>query len=83
MIERLHALLLRVFRRLPTRARRIAVRSLTPSYYVGAICLVQREDGRRLFVRHTYRRRWGTPDGGQAARRAARARATSRARLGP
>ena len=63
MIERLHGLLLRVFRRLPTRARRAAVHTLTPSYYVGAICVVQRDDGRRLFVRHTYRKRWGTPGG--------------------
>ena len=76
MIERLHGLLLRVFRRLPTRARRAAVHTLTPSYYVGAICVVQRDDGRRLFVRHTYRKRWGTPGGllnrGEDARDAAR-----------
>jgi len=76
VIERIHAFLLRVFRRLPTSLRRTAVRRLTPSYYVGAICLVQRDDGRRLFVRHTYRRRWGTPGGllnrGEDARDAAR-----------
>ena len=63
VIERLHGLLLRVFRRLPARARRAAVHMLTPSYYVGAMCVVQRDDGRRLFVRHTYRERWGMPGG--------------------
>ncbi len=76
MIERMHALLLAVFRRLPARARRAAVHRLTPSYYVGAICVIQRDDGARLFVRHTYRRRWGTPGGllsrGEDARDAAR-----------
>lgn len=63
MIERLHLLLLKVFRRLPTRARRAAIHAITPSYYVGAIALVERDDGARLFVRHTYRRRWGVPGG--------------------
>jgi 8-oxo-dGTP pyrophosphatase MutT (NUDIX family) len=63
VIDEVHGFLLRVFRRLPARARRTVVRSMTPSFYVGAICLVQRDDGRRLFVRHTYRRRWGTPGG--------------------
>ena len=63
MIDEVHGVLLRIFRRLPARARRTVVRSLTPSFYVGAVCLVQRDDGRRLFVRHTYRRRWGTPGG--------------------
>jgi 8-oxo-dGTP pyrophosphatase MutT (NUDIX family) len=76
VIERIHLLLLKLFRRLPAGARRTAVRALTPSYFVGVICLIQRDDGARLFVRHTYRRRWGTPGGllnrGEDARDAGR-----------
>jgi 8-oxo-dGTP pyrophosphatase MutT (NUDIX family) len=63
VIDRIHGLLLQVFRRLPARARRAVVHGIAPSYYVGAIALVQRDDGSRLFVRHTYRRRWGVPGG--------------------
>ena len=63
VIERVHRLLLQIFRRLPARARRAAVHAIAPSYYVGAIALVERDDGARLFVRHTYRRRWGVPGG--------------------
>ena len=63
VIERVHRLLLQIFRRLPARARRAVVHAIAPSYYVGAIALVQRDDGARLFVRHTYRRRWGVPGG--------------------
>lgn len=55
--------LLAVYRRLPARLRRAAVRVLTPSFTVGSICVVERDDGRLLFVRHSYRKRWGTPGG--------------------
>jgi 8-oxo-dGTP pyrophosphatase MutT (NUDIX family) len=69
--------LLRVYRRLPTPARRLVVRTLAPSFTVGAMCIIERDDGAVLFVRHTYRRRWGVPGGllerheepGDAARR--------------
>ena len=40
------------------------------------MCLIERDDGARLFVRHSYRRRWGVPGGllnrGEDVRDAAR-----------
>jgi 8-oxo-dGTP diphosphatase len=60
---RLHRGLLGVFRRLPRRVRRWAVRVLNPTFSVGAAVVVERPDGRILLVRHSYRRRWGTPGG--------------------
>jgi 8-oxo-dGTP pyrophosphatase MutT (NUDIX family) len=58
-----HRGLLRVFRRLPTRARLQVVRTIAPQYTVGAICVIERRDGAILLVQHSYRRRWGTPGG--------------------
>ena len=63
MLDRVHLLLLRIFGTLPRRVRRILVRLGSPKYTVGAICIVQREDGAVLLVRHTYWKRWGTPGG--------------------
>ena len=63
MLRRVHHLLLRLFRRLPVRARRRVVRTLAPSFTVGAICMIEREDGALLLVRQSYRRRWGVPGG--------------------
>lgn len=54
---------LRVFRRLPVRGRRFVVRRMSPSYTVGSICVIQREDSRILLVRLSYRGRWGFPGG--------------------
>jgi len=59
----IHRALLRVFRRLPTRLRIAAVHLLSPSYTVGAMCVIERADGAVLFVRHSYRPRWGVPGG--------------------
>ncbi|HYI61792.1 MAG TPA: NUDIX domain-containing protein [Acidimicrobiales bacterium] len=59
----LHRTLLRVFRRLPTSARRRVVRTIAPSYTVGSMCFVERDDGALLLVQHSYRRRWGVPGG--------------------
>jgi ADP-ribose pyrophosphatase YjhB (NUDIX family) len=56
-------LLLRVYRRLPRRARLAVVHRVAPSFTVGAICVIERADGRVLLVRHTYRNRWGFPGG--------------------
>lgn len=63
MRDRLHLLALEVYARLPTRARRRVVRSLTPSFTVGAICVVERADDEVLLVRQVYRRHWGIPGG--------------------
>lgn len=59
----LHRALLRVFRALPTGARRRVVRTIAPSFTVGAMCFIERPDGGLLLVRHVYRRRWGVPGG--------------------
>lgn len=76
MIARLHLLALRVYRRLPVRARRRVVRTMAPSFTVGAICLIERPDGALLLVRQSYRRGWGVPGGllkrGEAPEDAAR-----------
>jgi 8-oxo-dGTP diphosphatase len=56
-------LALRVYRRLPVRLRRRIVRTISPSYTVGAMVFIEREDGAMLLVRHSYRRRWGVPGG--------------------
>jgi ADP-ribose pyrophosphatase YjhB (NUDIX family) len=61
--RRLHRFALRVFRRLPVRARRRVVRTLAPGFTVGAICLIERPDGAVLLVRQSYRNAWGVPGG--------------------
>lgn len=63
MIRRLHLGLLRVYRLLPARGRRLAVRAIAPKYTVGTVCVIERDDAAILLVRHTYRERWGTPGG--------------------
>lgn len=63
MTDRLHRLLLKIFGMLPRRMRRVLVRLGSPKYTVGAICIVQRDDGSVLLVRHSYYQRWGTPGG--------------------
>jgi 8-oxo-dGTP diphosphatase len=59
----LHRLALRAFGRLPRSIRRTLVRLLSPSYSVGAICVIERADGRMLLVRQSYRSNWGLPGG--------------------
>ena len=48
------------------------VRVGTPNFTVGAICLIERDDGCVLLVRQSYRGRWGAPGGlltrGESAR---------------
>lgn len=63
VLGRLHLALLRLYRLLPRRIRLAVVHSITPSFTVGAICVVERDDGAVLLVRHSYRRRWGLPGG--------------------
>jgi 8-oxo-dGTP pyrophosphatase MutT (NUDIX family) len=60
---RIHSTLLRVYRRLPVLPRRWIVRTIAPSFTVGAICLIERANGDVLLSRQTYRRRWGIPGG--------------------
>lgn len=76
MFNGLHVLLLRVYRRLPRIGRRLVVRTMAPSFTVGAMCLIERDDGAVLLVRHFYRARWGVPGGllkrGEDASHAAR-----------
>src|SRR5207248_2509612 len=42
VLTRLHLLLLRIYRRLPTSARRVVVRRLAPQFTVGALCVIER-----------------------------------------
>ncbi len=39
------------------------VRSISPKFTVGAICVIERPDGAILLVRQSYRRHWGFPGG--------------------
>jgi ADP-ribose pyrophosphatase YjhB (NUDIX family) len=48
---------------LPRRVRRLIVRVGTPNFTVGAICLIEDDDGRLLLVRQAYRGAWGAPGG--------------------
>jgi len=63
MFRRLHLASLRVFRLLPRPLRRGVLHTMAPSFTVGAICVIERPDGRVLLVRLSYRRRWGFPGG--------------------
>jgi 8-oxo-dGTP diphosphatase len=63
LIRRLHLVALHVFRRLPVRARRRVVRTITPGFTVGAMCFIERDDGHLLLVQLSYRKRWGVPGG--------------------
>ena len=58
----LYLLALRVFRRLPAPVRRQLVRAGTPSFTVGAVCLLQR-DGHLLMLRQPHRDGWSLPGG--------------------
>lgn len=63
MLRHAHLALLKIYKRLPRRWRLAIVHALAPSYSVGAICIVERADGRLLLVRHSYRNAWGFPGG--------------------
>jgi 8-oxo-dGTP diphosphatase len=62
-MKRLHNFVLQIYRRMPRRGRRWLVRSVAPSFTVGAMCIIERADGEVLLVRHSYRDRWGVPGG--------------------
>jgi 8-oxo-dGTP pyrophosphatase MutT (NUDIX family) len=61
--DRLVTVLLGVYRRMPVWWRRRIVRTLSPSFTVGAMVFVERDDGALLLVQHSYRERWGVPGG--------------------
>lgn len=63
MLRAVHLLMLKAYRRLPRRLRLAVIHGIAPSFTVGAICVVERSDGRLLLVRHSYRDRWGFPGG--------------------
>lgn len=63
MFAAVHRLLLHAFGRLPVAIRRRIVRTIAPSFTVGAMCVIRRSDGAILLVRHSYRERWGVPGG--------------------
>ena len=58
----MNAWLYRLWGHVPGWLRRRVVRLLSPSFTVGAICLVRRDD-QVLLVRHSYRDAWGVPGG--------------------
>jgi 8-oxo-dGTP pyrophosphatase MutT (NUDIX family) len=58
-----YALFLRAFGRLPRRLRRALIHLGAPSYSVGAMCLIEGDDGQVLLVRQSYRDGWGAPGG--------------------
>ena len=52
------------YKRMPRAVRLFLIRRATPSFHVGAICVVERADGHLLLVRQSYRRDgWGFPGG--------------------
>ncbi len=55
--------LFRVWRRAPLFARQFLIRRATPTFSVGAMCVVERADGALLLVRNAYRPGWGLPGG--------------------
>jgi ADP-ribose pyrophosphatase YjhB (NUDIX family) len=48
---------------MPAPVRLRLVRTAAPSFVVGAACVVRRDDGRLLLLRHSYRPGWGVPGG--------------------
>jgi 8-oxo-dGTP diphosphatase len=63
VITLVQRLLLDVFGRLPRGVRRRVVRTIAPSYTVGAICVIERSDGQVVLIQQRYRGRWGLPGG--------------------
>ncbi len=58
----LHRWALSLFRRLPRRIRLFVVRTVTPSYTIGALCMIE-HDGRLLMLRQRHRYGWTLPGG--------------------
>jgi 8-oxo-dGTP diphosphatase len=54
---------LSVFRRLPDPMRRSIIHAVTPSYTVGAVAVLRRQDGRIALVRQRHSEGWALPGG--------------------
>jgi 8-oxo-dGTP diphosphatase len=63
VLARVQRFLLQLWRRVPRRIRRWIVRLVAPSYTIGGVCAIEREDGAVLLVRLVYRSGWGLPGG--------------------
>jgi 8-oxo-dGTP pyrophosphatase MutT (NUDIX family) len=63
MDNRLYGVFLQAFGRLPRRVRRALIHLGAPSFSVGAMCVIERDDGDLLLVRQSYRDGWGVPGG--------------------
>ena len=63
MMIRLKRLALRGFGLLPRSVRLFVVRQSTPSYTCGTVAIIEREDGRWMFVQPAYRKGWSLPGG--------------------
>jgi 8-oxo-dGTP diphosphatase len=70
-----HRWALSAFRRLPRSVRLRLVRTITPNYTIGALCLIEHE-GRLLLLRQRHRHGWTLPGGlvdrGETAEQAVR-----------
>jgi 8-oxo-dGTP diphosphatase len=53
----------RAFGFLPRPLRRVLIRTIRPSWTAGAVGIVERPDGRWLFVKPVYRQGWTLPGG--------------------
>jgi 8-oxo-dGTP diphosphatase len=58
-----HALALKIFARLPQRGQTALVHAVAPTFSVGGLVVLTRDDGRVLLVRAAYRDAWGLPGG--------------------
>jgi ADP-ribose pyrophosphatase YjhB (NUDIX family) len=61
--SRVQRLGFRTWRQLPLAVRLFVIRRATPSFNVGAICVIDRADGALLLIRNSYRSGWGFPGG--------------------
>jgi 8-oxo-dGTP pyrophosphatase MutT (NUDIX family) len=61
--DRIRLVALQTYGTLPAWARKFLIRRISPSFRVGAACIVVRDDGAILLVRHSYRGGWGLPGG--------------------
>jgi 8-oxo-dGTP diphosphatase len=53
----------RLFGSLPKQLRRLLIRTIRPSWTAGSVAIIERDDGRWLFVRPVYRKGWTLPGG--------------------